>query len=90
MEHWRIILSEGDGEFHRTFVVAMLCFATPLSCLPLITQEGVYGLVGCHPKMAQRFEGTVKAQIIDLLQHPKVMALGEVGLDFSGNISKRE
>ena len=55
-----------------------------------LVEEGVYGVVGCHPKMAQRFDGTVKARIIDLLQHPKVMALGEVGLDFSGNISKRE
>ena len=55
-----------------------------------LVEEGVYGVVGCHPKMAQRFDGTVKACIIDLLQHPKVMALGEVGLDFSGNISKRE
>ena len=25
-----------------------------------------------------------------LLQHPKVMALREVGLDFSGNVSKKE
>ena len=55
-----------------------------------LVEEGVYRVVGCHPKMAQRFDRTVKARIIDLLQHPKVMALGEVGLDFSGNISKRE
>ena len=50
----------------------------------------MYGVVGCLPKMAQQLDGKVKARIMDLLQHLKVMALGEVGLDFSGNMSKRE
>ena len=47
-------------------------------------------MVGCHPKWAHRFNEKVRARIIKLLQHPKVVALGEVGLDFSGRISPRE
>ena len=53
-------------------------------------EKGVYGVVGCHPKWAYRFNENVRARIIELLQHPKVVASGEVGLDFSGRISQRE
>ena len=42
----------------------------------VLVEEGVYGVEVCHPKMAQQFDGKVKARIIHLLQHPKVMALG--------------
>ena len=63
---------------------------TPHSVEHFLLEEGVYGVVGCHPKWAHRFTGPVKARIVELLQHPKVVALGEVGLDFSGRISKKE
>ena len=50
---------------------------TPHSVEHFLLEEGVYGVVGCHPKWAHRFTENVKARIIELLQHPKVVALEE-------------
>jgi len=50
----------------------------------------VYAAVGIHPHVAQGFtEGELEA-LRTMATHPKVVAIGETGLDFYRNLSPRE
>lgn len=44
--------------------------------------EGLYAAVGVHPNDAQTWEKDTINQLRDLTQHPKVVAIGEIGLDY--------
>jgi TatD DNase family protein len=52
--------------------------------------DGVYAAVGWHPNSAEDFtEADLKA-VEEMLDHPKVRALGEIGLDFYREHASRE
>lgn len=44
--------------------------------------DGVYCSAGTHPHQADEEEGITPDELIALTHHPKVVALGEVGLDY--------
>ena len=44
--------------------------------------EGIYAAVGYHPTEIDNVSEEDFKEIIDLLKHPKVVALGEIGLDY--------
>ena len=52
--------------------------------------EMVYATVGVHPHDAAKADEAAFKKIQELLQHPKVLALGEIGLDFHYDNSPRE
>jgi TatD DNase family protein len=67
-------------------VNAMLCVSVDLPTLPAVFQiaeqfKNVYASVGVHPNDSKDEPVTV-AQLIQLAQHPKVVAIGETGLDY--------
>src|SRR5579864_7572309 len=43
---------------------------------------GVYAVVGWHPSDALRAPEDIRGALRELAQHPKVVALGETGLDY--------
>ena len=47
----------------------------------------IYAVLGIHPHNAQEVDASTYPVLKDLLQHDKVRALGEIGLDFFRNIS---
>ncbi|XP_033746086.1 uncharacterized protein LOC117331467 [Pecten maximus] len=47
-------------------------------------EEDVWLAFGCHPKNATEFSPRAEEGLIRCLQHKKVVALGEIGLDYSG------
>ena len=49
--------------------------------------EGMYAAVGIHPHDAKIVTADVLAELRDAAQHPKVVAIGETGLDFHYNLS---
>lgn len=49
--------------------------------------EQVYATVGYHPHDAEKFDKDV---ILKLAKHPKVVAIGETGLDFYRHLSPQE
>ena len=47
----------------------------------------IYTAVGIHPHDAKSFDETCYKTIIELLKKPRVVALGEIGLDYHYNLS---
>ena len=50
----------------------------------------IYATVGVHPHEAAKATGETYARLAELLRHPKVLALGEIGLDYHYDFSPRE
>ena len=50
----------------------------------------VYASVGVHPHRARTVDGTALAELRALASHPRVVAVGEIGLDFYRDLSPRD
>ena len=50
----------------------------------------IYATVGVHPHDASKYDDGVGVRLAELLKHPKVLALGEIGLDYHYDHSPRE
>ena len=44
--------------------------------------DNVYGAIGVHPSEIKDFDDTAEKKMAELLKHPKIKAVGEVGLDY--------
>lgn len=51
---------------------------------------GIYVAVGIHPHAASAFSSGALAQLREWARHPRVVAIGEIGLDFYRDLSPRE
>jgi TatD DNase family protein len=54
------------------------------------SREEVYACVGVHPHDAKSADDSVLGAIEELSAHPKVVAIGEIGLDYHYDFSPRE
>jgi TatD DNase family protein len=52
--------------------------------------DGVYATVGVHPHDARKADAASLDRVAELCGHPKVIALGEIGLDYHYDNSPRE
>ena len=50
----------------------------------------LYATAGWHPNVAARLDQEGRRRLRELTQHPRVVAVGEIGLDFYRNLSPRE
>jgi TatD DNase family protein len=50
----------------------------------------IYATVGVHPQDASKASAETFPRLAELLRHPKVVALGEIGLDYHYDFSPRE
>ena len=50
----------------------------------------IYATIGVHPHDASKATEETYAQLRDLSQHPKVLAIGEIGLDYHYDFSPRD
>ncbi|XP_037024026.2 LOW QUALITY PROTEIN: putative deoxyribonuclease TATDN2 [Artibeus jamaicensis] len=49
----------------------------------LLKENMVWGAFGCHPHFARYYNEYQEKSILKALQHPKAVAFGEIGLDYS-------
>ncbi len=54
------------------------------------THPDIWATVGAHPHEAKDHQGLSPQTLIDLAAHPKVVGIGETGLDFHYDLSPRE
>ena len=79
-------LDEVLANMRQNEVTHALCVAVNLENFPQILQlakqhEHIYASIGVHPDHESDTEPT-QAQLVKLAQHPKVVAIGETGLDY--------
>ncbi|XP_032475618.1 putative deoxyribonuclease TATDN2 [Phocoena sinus] len=53
----------------------------------LLKEDLVWGAFGCHPHFARYYRMSYEADIVQALRHPKAVAYGEIGLDYSHKCS---
>ena len=53
--------------------------------MDLLKEPNVHAAVGVHPKSAGDYNARIEMQMKRMLDHEKVVALGEIGLDYSGS-----
>uniref|UniRef100_A0A3B3BTD7 TatD DNase domain containing 2 n=1 Tax=Oryzias melastigma TaxID=30732 RepID=A0A3B3BTD7_ORYME len=49
----------------------------------LLAEDMVWGAFGCHPHFARRYSTFQENSILMAMRHPKAVAFGEMGLDYS-------
>ncbi|KAF3689791.1 putative deoxyribonuclease TATDN2 [Channa argus] len=49
----------------------------------LLSEDMVWGAFGCHPHFAKAYSSVHEHNILRAMQHPKAVAFGEIGLDYS-------
>ncbi|KAM6927819.1 putative deoxyribonuclease TATDN2 [Xenentodon cancila] len=49
----------------------------------LLAEDMVWGAFGCHPHFAKAYSGIQEHNILTAMRHPKAVAYGEIGLDYS-------
>ena len=50
----------------------------------------LYGAVGVHPHNASGWDAEAEATVLEYLDHPKCLLLGEIGLDYHYDLSPRD
>ena len=82
------------GRAHAAGVGCMLTICTRLhrlqQTLDLIDRyDSVYGAVGVHPHEAEKEGDVALERLLEIAEHPKIVGIGETGLDFYYNHSPR-
>ncbi|XP_060691024.1 putative deoxyribonuclease TATDN2 [Hemiscyllium ocellatum] len=78
-----------DSTFPVEFLGCITDFCDPRSLVHGNTWESildeplVWGAFGCHPHFARYYTNLQEKAIIQALRHPKAVAFGEIGLDYS-------
>ncbi|XP_054866439.1 putative deoxyribonuclease TATDN2 isoform X1 [Amphiprion ocellaris] len=49
----------------------------------LLAEDMVWGAFGCHPHFARNYSSIQEQDILTAMRHPKAVAFGEMGLDYS-------
>ena len=73
------------------FITIGCDLSTSYSAVRLATERpNVYATIGVHPHEVKRIESNWYAELSQLAQQPKVVAFGEIGLDYHYDHSPRE
>ena len=90
-EDLELVLDQANKAGVGTIIVPAVDLETARSAVALAeAHEGIFAAVGCHPHEASGLTPAALAEIEALIDHPKVVAVGEIGLDFFRLYSEQE
>jgi TatD DNase family protein len=91
-ERWRIIDQCFQGGFSRLVTVGDPNQEASLERTAEILDyhEAIAACAGAHPHQADGYSPEIEKRLLAFLDHPRVFAVGEVGLDFHYDLSRRE
>ncbi|KAM5231746.1 putative deoxyribonuclease TATDN2 isoform 1-T1 [Hipposideros larvatus] len=77
-----------SSSFPKEFQGCISDFCDPRTltdCLweELLKEDMVWGAFGCHPHFARYYSESQERNLLQALRHPKAVAFGEMGLDYS-------
>jgi TatD DNase family protein len=77
------VIENGINAGVQKFVVVGFDLPSSKSAIQLSEKYScVYAAIGCHPVDYKSFDNEFKMWLIENINHPKVVALGEIGLDY--------
>lgn len=84
------ILAEMQSDNLESIIVSSACFEEAKKAITLAcSNKNLYATIGIHPENSGEFDDKVKQFLIKESQNPKVVAIGEIGLDYHGeNVDK--
>ncbi|KAG8007861.1 Deoxyribonuclease Tat-D [Nibea albiflora] len=77
------------GSFSSEFRGCIADFCNPAVMMKealwegLLAEDMVWGAFGCHPHFAKYYSSVHERSILMAMRHPKAVAFGEIGLDYS-------
>lgn len=74
----------------NTLILTGLDITISEQAIALSAQDGMYCTAGVHPHEASQWSNSTYTELKNLSQHPKVVAIGETGLDFYRNFSEQQ
>lgn len=85
-----VIREAADAGVH-TIINIGIDLKSSQQCIDLAEQhDGLYATVGIHPHDAQKAPSNYLEQLRTMARHDKVVAIGEIGLDFYRDLSPRD
>ncbi|MBO8159968.1 TatD family hydrolase [Thermosyntropha sp.] len=85
------ILKRADEAGVKKIVCVGYDYATSVEAVELANRyKGIYAVVGVHPHDAEELNQNVLEKLYVLAKDPKVVAIGEIGLDYYRNLSPKE
>ncbi|MGC4046533.1 MAG: TatD family hydrolase [Armatimonas sp.] len=88
---WREALSRAENAGVKACIVVGYDLASSERAVALAeTDTRLYATVGIHPHDAEHWNADSEKKLSTYLEHPRVVALGEIGLDFYRDLSPRD
>jgi TatD DNase family protein len=81
------VLARARGAGVGTIVVTGTSVAESLAAARLADAHGLYATAGVHPHHARDCDGATIPALREIAAHPRVVAIGECGLDYNRNYS---
>jgi TatD DNase family protein len=77
------VVSRASEAGINRIIVPSISLETSLQAIKLAERfEQIYATVGVHPQDSQKYNESQLAEFSELSKHPKVVAIGEIGLDY--------